>query len=669
MKKVLLILFCISLAPALRSQSVNQQRVDSLMNRLNESVVQDTNRIQVLLLLANTYLSLTSSDEEKKIALAYIEKAKVLADSLQYRRGQLGVLSFYGLYYQTTGNFASALEKNLEAVKIAEELKRPLDVLRIKNSIGAIYFSMSDNENALRFYEEVLKLAEENNRPQQLSQVESNIGIIYHRKKEYGKALDYYTRSLRSCEKAKNERTKGHVYNSLGRLFFDMALEDQENQTMSSYNQSLDKAIQYYNQSLEIKRKQKDQRGLANTLGNIAVVYKERGLFDRSLEYYSEGLKIAQETNYFDWLKEGYSGMYELYDAKGDYKNALKFFILYKTHMDSMASASVRENMAELQGKYNTEKKDKEIELYKKEQDLANSKLSQQRLVIWFSGAGLLVVVVFSFFLYRGFKDKQRINAIIEGKNKSITDSIVYARRIQTAILPSEEQLKAGLGDHFIYYKPKDIVSGDFYFFSRAGDRSIFAVADCTGHGVPGAFMSMIGNSLLSEIINEKRILQPGEILDNLHTGVVRALQQHDDADTNDGMDIAICSLDLKTGNLEYAGANRNLWIEHEGSLEEIIADKFPIGGRQAGADRKFNSHQRKAQKGSMIYLSTDGFADQFGGAEGKKFRTKRFKELLTGMSKMTVAEQRNHLEITMQEWMRDTEQLDDILVAGIRIT
>ncbi|MCC7303670.1 MAG: tetratricopeptide repeat protein [Bacteroidia bacterium] len=650
------------------SQGVNHARADSLERRLQEYKTNDTARVLTLINLANVFLNFSATPEEKQKAYEYGNRALQAADSTGNKPGLVGVYSFFGQYYQILGNLPKALENNLRALKLAEETGRWSDILRIKNSIGALYFSMEDNKNALRFYQEVLQLAQEKNRSPQIAQAQSNIGIIHHRLKEYGKALDFYTQALFTCEKSNYQKVKGHVLNSLGRLYFDMALDDQDNQTSNLFSQSMDKAIHYYDQSLKIKREQNDIRGIANTLGNLATAYKERGQFENALNYYIEGMQLAEQTHYYDWLKEGYGGMYELYERTGDYKNALKYYIKYKKITDSLLNANAKEEMAELQGKYNTEKKDREIELYKKEQDLSNAKLSQQRMLIWFSGAGLLIVIVFSFFLFRGFKEKQKINAIIEEKNKSITDSILYARRIQTAILPSDEVLHAGLGEHFVYYRPKDIVSGDFYFFSSAGSKVIFAVADCTGHGVPGAFMSMIGNSLLSEIINEKGIHEPAQILEHLHSGVVKALQQHNDAETNDGMDIAICSIERSKGELHYAGANRSLWTYYGGELTETAADKAPIGGSQGrGEKRSFTGHVLKLPAGSMIYMSTDGYADQFGGQEGKKFRTKRFKNLLKELGGMTCKEQQSRLAETMKEWMGNTEQLDDILVAGIR--
>ena len=256
---------------------------------------------------------------------------------------------------------------------------------------------------------------------------------------------------------------------------------------------------------------------------------------------------------------------------------------------------------------------------------------------------------------------------IIEEKNKNITDSILYAKRIQTAILPSDDLINEKIKNYFIYYKPKDIVSGDFYFFAPSGDKTIFAVADCTGHGVPGAFMSMIGNSLLNQIIKEKGICCPGEILDKLHEEVRHSLKQ-EGGETFDGMDIAICSIDFAAKKLEYAGANRSLIVISGNELKEIPANKFPIGGVLTSKHKGFTNNIVDLKTNDTIYMSTDGFADQFGGPEGKKFQTRRFKELLQSVSSKAMAGQKTELENTMNEWMKNAEQLDDILVAGIKI-
>jgi serine phosphatase RsbU (regulator of sigma subunit) len=280
---------------------------------------------------------------------------------------------------------------------------------------------------------------------------------------------------------------------------------------------------------------------------------------------------------------------------------------------------------------------------------------------------------------------------IIEQKNKDITDSINYAQRIQQAILPLKEDIRKTLPDSFILYKPRDIVSGDFYWFSEItketgpkGENSqhiMIAASDCTGHGVPGAFMSMIGTSQLHKIINEKGIITPGEILDGLNEGVRQALKQDkDNAQNRDGMDIALCALEFvpaKDDNalvkgvvatLQYAGAYRPLYLIRDGVLQEIKPDKYPIGGRQDAYEKKFTNHVISLYKGDTLYIFTDGYVDQFGGEGNRKFMINRFRQELLNLQALPMKDQENVLDKMIVEWMLGTEQIDDILVIGIRL-
>lgn len=258
---------------------------------------------------------------------------------------------------------------------------------------------------------------------------------------------------------------------------------------------------------------------------------------------------------------------------------------------------------------------------------------------------------------------------IIEEKNKDITDSINYARRIQNAIRPSSELVQKVFPDSFALYKPKDIVSGDFYFYEEAKPFHIVACADCTGHGVPGAFMSLIGHNLLTQIIREKNITSPAEILNHLHLSVRNTLKQDSEkTQSKDGMDIALLAFDMEKGEVHYAGAQRPLWIIRNGTLEELKADKFSIGGMQTEESRNFTGHSFPIKPGDCFYMSSDGFADQFGGKEGKKFMSKKMKELILSIHHKPMIEQWRSLTRAIEEWKGDAVQVDDILVIGIRL-
>ncbi len=264
-------------------------------------------------------------------------------------------------------------------------------------------------------------------------------------------------------------------------------------------------------------------------------------------------------------------------------------------------------------------------------------------------------------------RELQLRNEEISQKNREITDNVNYAKRIQTAILPAEQTIYATLSNSFILYQPKDIVSGDFYaYFPQPGGAMIIA-ADCTGHGVTGAFLSVVGSSLLNQMINEKKITDPGKILDALHDAMIETLNQRS-GESTDGMDIAICSVDLFNSKLSYAGANRPLWMIRENELIVVQPNKFPVGGLQIVHEENFQSHHFDLEKNDTLYIFSDGYADQFGGEFGKKFMTKKLKDTFLNIQQLSMQEQKDYLLKCFEDWKGNHEQVDDVLVIGVRI-
>ncbi|REJ84300.1 MAG: hypothetical protein DWQ33_03065 [Bacteroidetes bacterium] len=250
-------------------------------------------------------------------------------------------------------------------------------------------------------------------------------------------------------------------------------------------------------------------------------------------------------------------------------------------------------------------------------------------------------------------------------KNKEITDNVNYARRIQQAILPDDKTIDGEFEDSFILYIPKDIVSGDFYSFFKAGAVKIIVAADCTGHGVSGAFLSLLGHSLLNQIITEKKLSMPGEILDELHESLVSILNQRNKEST-DGMDAAVCCYTESEGTLHYAGANRPMWLLRDKEFKIFTPNKYPVGGLQISHD-KYNNHSIQTMKGDTVYIFSDGFADQFGGDKGKKLMVKNFRETLLSISGMNMQEQKKFLSNFFNDWKGQNEQVDDVLVIGLK--
>ncbi len=257
----------------------------------------------------------------------------------------------------------------------------------------------------------------------------------------------------------------------------------------------------------------------------------------------------------------------------------------------------------------------------------------------------------------------------ITKKNHHIIGSINYAQKIQQAILPQEAKIRESFPEAFVLFQPRDTVSGDFYWFAEKENQIIIAAVDCTGHGVPGAFMSMIGNTLLNQIVNEKGVTQPAQILNLLHVGVRTALKQgEDNSERQDGMDIALCCFNKHTQELHYAGANNSLYVVENGILTEVKADKFGIGGVQKEAQRLFTNHVIAVTAQTTCYLFTDGYEDQFGGPDNRKFMAKRFKQLLTEIQPQPAVQQQQILAETIQNWKGSVSQVDDILVMGFQL-
>lgn len=267
-------------------------------------------------------------------------------------------------------------------------------------------------------------------------------------------------------------------------------------------------------------------------------------------------------------------------------------------------------------------------------------------------------------------EQKQQIeiqNAELESAYKGIQDSIHYAERIQHAILPMQTEIHNSFPDSFVFFRPRDIVSGDFYWFVKRDHLTWIACVDCTGHGVPGAFMSMIGNTLLNEIVLEKKVAAPNEILNLLHIHIRQALRQDIGGETRDGMDISICLIDHQKKKLSFAGANRALWLIRQNELQIYPPNKFSIGGYQGNEQRSFTLHETDLLENDCVYLSSDGFADQFGGEKGKKYMVKRFQKLLMEIHLLPMIEQQEILEKTFLNWKGNLEQVDDVLVIGFR--
>lgn len=671
--------------------------IDSLTQVLNNSKT-DTAKIDAFLNLAAEF-----KNSDRKKTLEYADKALSLAEKSQFQRGIASCKYFYGFLAYSQGDFAKAkiyytealtifkalkikkmtgkmiynlgivaifqgdyktgLSNFFEAQKIYEALGNKEDISDAAIAIANVYGRLGNIEKELEYHEKALAMKKELGDKYGIAAAYLNIGAVYTKQKNYKKALEASKICLKLSEETNNKKWLINANGNIGLIYYEM--------------KNFQESIPYCLKSLQIAEEIGDKGALCIEYNNLGNVYLKMGNFQKAKESFDKGLRLAIEVGDKNEIKTSYENFAEFYSSQENYKDALKFTKFYMNTKDSILNEETTNMMNELQTKYDTEKKEQEILLLNKDKQIQQTNLNKQKLITSIVITALGIVTLLIFFVFRQYMQKQKANVKlelaykqIEEKNKDITDSINYARRIQSAMLPSNEQVQNALPQSLILYKPKDIVSGDFYWMSQKGNEVFIAVADCTGHGVPGAFMSMIGNDLLNHIIIEKNILRPSEILDALHIGIQNALKQNEkNSQTRDGMDIGLCRINFKENKLEFAGAQRPLYIiKSTGELMEVKGDKFPIGGADINEQKNFFNHEIVLEANSLLYLSSDGYADQFGGSEGKKFMTKRMKDLLKSISKKTMSEQLVELEEAYIKWKGNNEQVDDVLVIGIRV-
>ncbi len=676
-KLLLFFIFCTSI---LFSQSV---KIDSMVTLVG-TTKSDTIKINTLNEIA--WQNINTGNYES--ALSFVNQAidfskEIMHSSTLSKQNRLVIkknlgksYNYLGIIYKYKGDYDKALEYYFKSLKIKEETEDKNGVAASYNNIGTIYTSKSYYDKALEFYFKSLNIFEELKDKNGMAATFNNIGNNHYLNKDYDKALEFYSKSLKIREETGDQKGMAKSYNNFG-LIYNVRKE---------YNKSLE----YYFKALEIRWAIKDKNGMASSHRNIGDVYILQNKLSDAKKHLLDALKIATEINAKPLMIDAYRSLSRCDSTQGDFKGAYKYYRLFSDTKDEVFNEESDKSLTEMQTKYESQKKEKEIALLNKEKEkqagIAAAESKRQKQILLFVSGFLLLVITFSFFMYRGYRQKKKANDIIsaqkievekqrdliEIKNKDITDSINYAKRIQTAILPSVENLQKHLANSFILYQPKDIVSGDFYWFTEKDNHFIVAIADCTGHGVPGAFMSMIGNDILTQIVIEKGITTPNQILSSLHDGVKKSLKQDThESETKDGMDIAIVSFNKTNfSSVEYAGALRPLWLLKNNASEiyEYKADKHSIGGAYSDSTTEFTNHQISLNHGDSLYLSTDGYADQFGGEFGKKMMTKNMKDLLVSIQSKSMTEQKNILENHFKSWKQNKDQVDDVLVFGVRL-
>lgn len=618
-----------------------------------------------------------------------------------YVRGYCILQVKKGYVYINSGRPSDAIPVLKQAVPECEKYKQYDALSDTYRGMGTAYTAVGDHEKAAGSFIEAIKAAQKGSAHTQVGYSYISLGNSQYNQKDYEGALTSYRQGLVVLDSINSDYGRSGCYISIGNVFlFQKKLDS----ALSNYQKCLvirermndpaaiagvkeniatvlleqdkpEQALIYFKEGLEVFEAQSNVEGIAGSLSNIGNAYLKLKKYPQAEDHFLAALKHARRAGLNNWIQESFLGLSKLYYETGRYKEAAQ----YKDSLIHITDIIVGEQHAaqskEIEARFQNQQNEEQIahlqEVGTQQLELA----AKQKQIIIAVSVGLALVFFLMLFAVRANAQRKKANAklteqnvIIAEKNKDITDSITYARRIQQSVLPDEELLRANVDQAFILYAPRDIVSGDFYWFRKEGTRLYVACADCTGHGVPGALVSVIGVNLLEQIITAQPAVPTGELLDQLHRMMYTAM--HKDSlskGASDGMDIAVLCFD--SNHVEFSGAARPV-LRHDGTaLVQTKGDRFSIGGvKELDSAVRFNTHRFPLQKGDTYYLFTDGYADQFGGPEGKKFMSKKFLELIDLHTRQNLTEQEAAIGQQFRSWKGSLEQVDDVLVIGVRV-
>lgn len=667
MKKnlILLFFFCSSF---IRAQNVHDTIQEILNCKGNDSVI-----------LARLTAFGRNLKTKPSLSIEVLTQLKNFSEKVKGKRDQASANRKIGVLYGDLNNYDKAIEYTYKAMQICDEINDKMGMAFCCNNIANFYQSKGKltgdtvyYNKAVSFHLKNIALRKELKDTNWLYMSYSNASIAYIHLQEFDKAIQILNLSYNHYkDKPSTIGALSMVNSNLGDAYIGKA-------HITGRTEYFRKALSYLNDLVNSYRKEKRiDEDFADALEKSGEIYYETEQYDRSLLNLTEAFEMYKEIGNNQGLSTASLRLAKLYEKKNDFKRSNEFYNLYVAHKDTVLNRLNKSNLEQMQMIYQSGQKDKEIEKLKSDKVVQDVQLDKQRTLTFATIGGLVLLAVIGVILARSYYSKRKANLKItlaynniEAKNRLITESIHYAKRLQNAILPPIDLLKSNLDQFFIFYSPRDIVSGDFYWFTEHKGNIYFAVADCTGHGVPGALMSMIGNTMLHEIIDQKDITEPGDILSALNTGITNALRQQN-ADIfaqDDGMDISLICMNAKDRTqVKYASANHSIFVKDSKGLKELQGDIYSIGGSLGSAGKSFTTFSYTAEPGSSFVLTTDGFADQFGGPTNSKFLITRLEELLlktdlrTGNTGELIAK-------AFEDWKGEHLQTDDVLITGFSV-
>lgn len=642
--------------------------IDSLYGVIHSKQNSDSTKI-------NAYIELSYALQSNPLQVLLLEKEFLKfcqgisnTATKAYAFRQAGNMNYRAEYYDR------AIDLYFQSVRLYEKINDPVGVLRAYNNIANAYTEqgiISNDSTAFLKAIEILNNAVSLSKKYDTLNIHNlynNIGNAYKELKQYKRALGYYNFSYPHYMKRNDNNGIEFSLINLGKTYLLLAKETDKSEHYA-------KAMEYFMlwKSKYLNNSNYERQALM--LCNIGEVFMLMNDLPIAEKYLNDAYSIAVKTGKKEIRKLTAYQLSELYKKKSNVAKAYTYMNIYTALKDSLQAISSYKNMQLLQAFYESERKDREIETLKietLEKDKRNAELRTYTISAFAAGAFVLLIAFALFYLYK-LKQKNNLKlkqaySLLEISNKRINDSITYAKRIQSSVLPNSEKINNVFNESFVYFKPRDVVSGDFYWVGETSEYKFIVVADCTGHGVPGAILSMLAYSMLENVINVKKIEQPANILLELDKQMITLLQQQNINKQDDGMDISVCRIDKRNLNLCFSGANQNVYLIRNNKIQTLSGSIFSIGGFSKNYKKEFKESTILMEKNTMLYLSTDGFADQFGGENGNKFLVSNVENLFIELAQKPVSEQMKQIDSVFLNWKGHQRQTDDVLVVGIRI-
>lgn len=585
-------------------------------------------------------------------------------------------------------------------------------------NMGNLYFSLFDYATALKNFQYAAEVYQSIQHNYKLQMAFMAIQSVFYKQKKYIKSLEYLNKAISIINTGKNNlqlanlfQSKANIYDELNQtdsalyyyntaLNYFIQLQEKRNIAMVYHNMALtylhrnemEKSEEHFLKSYKLKKQLGDNNLILSTASGLAGAYITMGKYDKALPLLVEGYNLSVELNDNEQLADIAWKLSFVYAQKKNYDKAYAYLLQAYDLKDTLYNEHQQQILQEIETKYEVEKK--EIENQKLQENVAkgkieielrNAQIEKQKsqslllyLILFFAG----IIIFCSFFVIRKFKKNNEIiksqkNEVenqkikVEIKQKEILDSIHYAQRIQQSIQPKKEKLAELFPESFIFFQPKDIVSGDFFWFTQANHFIYVVAADCTGHGVPGSLMSMIGMNSLHQIIVENHITETHQILNTLHIKIKTAMNADASAarPSNDGMDLALIRFDVRNKSIQFSGAARPLFYFKNKELFQWKGDRYSIGGIK-NEETSYQLFELPAEEFDTVYLFSDGYADQMGGGKqgGKKLKISGLKQILENIQNKTMKEQEIAISTEYNQWKGELEQIDDVCVIGIRV-